>query len=242
MKPRAPLNVAAYAKYGLPSSTSTTPQNYIVVNWGKPDNGGNLIKYYNVTVTNIDSTAATSQTFAYNITSLNANYNTFTINVSRFTAAGSSGTTIIPGTYSIILTAYNGYLTSESSAAVKVSILPTSAKPSISDVVGYYNATGLNYARLIFTISERVADGIFITNIKVNGLGSKFDNQITDIYGKSICGTGEHTINIPTIYSGNELLTVGNEFKITLTITYSSLVESTSEVFTYTPEIRYLSA
>ena len=100
----------------------------------------------------------------------------------------------------------------------------------------------MNYARLIFTISERVADGIFITNIKVNGLGSKFDNQITDIYGKSIGGTGEHTINIPTIYSGNELLTVGNEFKITLTITYSSLVESTSEVFTYTPEIRYLSA
>ena len=242
MKPRSPLNVTAYAKYGKPSSTVTISQNYIVVNWGKPDNGGNLIKYYNVTVTNIDSTTAISQTFTYNITSTNANNNTFTINITRFTTAGSIGTTIIPGTYSIVLAAYNGYLTSESSATVKVAILPTSAKPSISDIVGYYNSTGLDYARLIFTISERVADGIFITNIRVNGLTSGFDNQITDIYGKSIGGTGEHTINIPTIYSGNELLVVGNEFKITLTITYSSLVESTSEIFTYTPEIRYLSA
>jgi hypothetical protein len=242
MKPRSPLNVTAYAKYGKPSSTVTISQNYIVVNWGKPDNGGNLIKYYNVTVTNIDSTASISQTFTYNITSTNANDNTFTINVTRFTTAGSIGTTIIPGTYSIVLSAYNGYLTSESSATVKVAILPTSAKPSISDIVGYYNSTGLDYARLIFTISERVADGIYITNIRVNGLTSGFDNQLTDIYGKSIGGTGEHTINIPTTYSDKELLVVGNEYKITLTITYSSLVESTSEIFTYTPEIRYLSA
>ena len=241
MKPRSPLNVAAYAKYGIPSSTVTTSQNYIVVNWGKPDNGGNLIKYYNVTVTNIDSTASISQTFIYNITSLNANYNTFTINVTRFTTAGSSGTTIVPGTYSIVLAAYNGYLTSESSAAVKVSILPTSAKPSISDVVGYYNSTGLNYARLIFTINDSVSDGIFITNIRVNGLGSNYGPS-TDIYGKSINGTGEHTINIPTVYSGNELLIVGNTYNLTLTITYSSSVESTSEIFTYIPEIRYLSA
>jgi len=126
--------------------------------------------------------------------------------------------------------------------AVKVSILPTSAKPSISDVVGYYNSTGLNYARLIFTINNSVSDGIFITNIRVNGLGSTYDNQITDIYGKSINGTGEHIINIPTTYSGDELLIVGNTYNITLTITYSSLVESTSEIFIYTPEIRYLSA
>jgi hypothetical protein len=242
MKPRSPLNVTAYAKYGKPSSTVTISQNYIVVNWGKPDNGGNLIKYYNVTVTNIDSTTAISQTFTYNITSTNANNNTFTINVTRFTTAGSIGTTIIPGTYSIVLAANNGYLTSESSATVKVAILPTSAKPSISDIVGYYNSTGLDYARLIFTISERVADGIYITNIRVNGLTSGFDNQLTDIYGKSIGGTGEHTINIPTTYYDKELLVVGNEYKITLTITYSSLVESTSEIFTYTPEIRYLSA
>lgn len=242
MKPRSPLNVAAYAKYGKPLSTSTISQNYIVVNWGKPDNGGNLIKYYNVTVTNIDSTAAISQTFTYNINASNANNNTFTINVTRFTTAGSSSTTIIPGTYSIVLSAYNGYLTSESSAAVKVSILPTSAKPSISDVVGYYNSTGLDYARLIFTINNSVSDGIFITNIRVNGLNTIYADQITDIYGKSINGTGEHTINIPKIYAGDELLIVGNTYNITLTITYSSLVESTSEIFTYTPEIRYLSA
>jgi hypothetical protein len=125
--------------------------------------------------------------------------------------------------------------------ASTIVILPTSAKPSISDVIGTYNQFGLNYAQLIFTINNGVADGIVITNITVNGLNGSYPT-LTDIYGKAINGTGEHIINVPTSYSGNELIIVGNTYNLTLTIRYSSGVESTSELFAYTPEIRYISA
>ena len=238
MKPRVPLNVVTTAKYGLlPPTMTDLSRNYISVTWEKPDNGGTSIRYYNITVTNLGS-SGTSQSFPYNIASTNT-ASKFTANITRFTSGVGSGY-IVDGSYSVIVAAYNGYLTSESSAVSKVTILPTSAKPSISDVVGYYNQFGLNYARLIFTINNGVADGISITNVRVNGLNSRY-SPLTDIYDQAINGTGEHTINIPTTYDGDELIIVGNTYNLTLTITYSSGVESTSELFEYTPEIRYIS-
>ena len=243
MKPRVPLNVVASAKYGLlPPTMTDLSRNYINVSWEKPDNGGSLIKYYNITVTNI-GTIGTSQTFTYNINSTNTD-SKYTANINRLSSGTGTGY-IVDGSYSVIVAAYNGYLTSESSAVAKVIILPTSAKPSISDVVGYYNQFGLEYAQLIFTINNGVADGIVVTNIRVNGLNSNYPeltNTLTNIYGQAINGTGEHIINVPTMYSGNELIIVGNTYSLTLTITYSSGVESTSEIFVYTPEIRYVTA
>ena len=243
MKPRVPLNVVASSKYGLlPPTMTDLSRNYISVNWGKPDNGGNLIKFYNITVTNLGP-SGTSQSFPYNIASTNT-ASTFTANITRFTSGTGTGY-IVDGSYSVIVAAYNGYLTSESSAVSNVIILPTSAKPSISDVVGRYNQFGLEYAQLIFTINNSIADGIVITNIRVNGLNSNYPSltdRLTDVYGQPINGTGEHTINIPTTYGGNELIIVGNTYNLTLTITYSSGVESTSEIFVYTPEIRYVTA
>ena len=239
MTPRAPLNVVASARYGLlPPSMTDLSRNYISVTWGAPDNGGALIKYYNITVTNLGS-SGTSQSFPYNIASTNTN-KTFTATVSRFTSGVGTGY-IVDGSYSVIVTAYNGYLTSLASAVSNVTILPTSAKPSISDVVGYYNQFGLEYARLIFTINNGIANGIVITNIRVNGLNSSYQT-LTDIYGQTINGTGEHTINVPTTYGGSELIIVGNTYTLTLTISYSSSVEATSEIFIYTPEIRYVTA
>ena len=243
MKPRVPLNVVASAKYGLlPPTMTDLSRNYINVSWEKPDNGGSLIKYYNITVTNI-GTIGTSQTFTYNINSTNTD-SKYTANINRLSSGTGTGY-IVDGSYSVIVAAYNGYLTSESSAVAKVIILPTSAKPSISDVVGYYNQFGLEYAQLIFTINNGVADGIVVTNIRVNGLNSNYPeltNTLTNIYGQAINGTGEHIINVPTMYSGKELIIVGNTYSLTLTITYSSGVESTSEIFVYTPEIRYVTA
>ena len=242
MKPRVPLNVVVSSKYGLlPPTMTDLSRNYISVNWGRPDNGGSVIKYYNVTVTNLGING-TSQTFTYNVNSTNNNINntTFTANITRLSAGTGTGY-IVDGSYSVVIAAYNGYLTSDSSTAAKVMILPTSAKPSISDVVGYYNQFGLVYSQLIFTINNGIADGIVITNIKVNGLNSGYETLI-NIYGQSINGTGEHIINVPTTYSGKELIIVGNTYSLTLTITYSSGVESTSEIFVYTPEIKYISS
>jgi len=242
MKPMVPLNVVASARYGLlPPSMVDLSRNYISVKWDRPDNGGSVIKYYNITATKI-GTAGVSQTTTYYINSANSNINntTFTANISRISSATGTGY-IVDGSYSIVVSAYNGFLTSESSVASTIVILPTSAKPSISDVIGNYNQFGLNYAQLIFTINNGVADGIVITNITVNGLNGSYPT-LTDIYGKAINGTGEHIINVPTSYSGNELIIVGNTYNLTLTIRYSSGVESTSELFAYTPEIRYISA
>ena len=242
MKPRSPLNVVASARYGLlPPSMVDLSRNYISVNWGRPDNGGSVIKYYNITITKLGTTGV-SQTITYYINSANSNINntTFTANITRISSATGTGY-IVDGSYSVIVSAYNGFLTSESSTASTLIILPTSAKPSISDVIGSYNQFGLNYAQLIFTINNGVADGIVITNIRVNGLNSSYPT-LTDIYGKTISGTGEHIINVPTTYSGNELIIVGNTYNLTLTIMYSSGVESTSELFVYTPEIRYIAA
>lgn len=235
MKPRAPLNVVASSRFALlPPTMTDVSRNYISVNWEKPDNGGSAIKYYNITITKLDSTKNT-QTFTYNIASSNVNTK-FTSNIIQLT-----GSYIVDGSYSVVVAAYNGYLTSESSIASNILILPTSAKPSISDIIGYYNSSGLNYAQLIFTINNGIAPGIVITNIKVNGLNANY-STLTDIYGQPINGTGEHTINIPIIYSGSELIIVGNTYSVTLTIIYSSTVESTSEIFVYTPAIRYVTA
>ena len=239
MKPRAPLNVVASARYGLsPPSMTDISRNYIVVNWGKPDDGGTRIRYYNITVTNLAGSGA-SQTFTYNILSTNTD-TTFTAAVTRLTSGTGSGF-IVDGTYSVIVAAYNGFLTSDSSPVSNVVILPTSAKPAISDIVGYYNQFGLEYAQLIFTINNGIAPGIVILNIRVNGLNTSFDTRV-NIYSQEINGTGEHIIRIPSSYRGNEVIIVGNTYNVTLTITYSSGVETTSELFVYTPEIRYITA
>ena len=239
MKPRAPLNVIATARYGLlPPSMIDLSRNYISVNWGKPDNGGTLIKYYNITITNLGTTG-TAQTFTYNIASTNTD-STFTANITRLSSGTGTGY-IVDGSYAVIVAAYNGYLTSDSSTVSKVIILPSYAKPTISDVVGYYNQFGLSYSKLIFTINNGIANGVVITNIKVNGLNSAYQTLI-DINGQAINGTGEHIINVPTSYAGSELIIVGNTYSLTLTITYSSMVESTSEIFLYTPEIRYITS
>jgi len=246
MKPRAPLNVVASTKYGLlPPTMTDLSRNYISVNWSRPDDGGSVIKYYNITVTNLGING-TSQSFPFNINSTNKNTNntTFTSNITRLSAGTGYGY-IVDGSYSVVIAAYNGFLTSESSNVAKITILPTSAKPSISDVIGYYDQFGLKYSQLIFTINNSIVEGIVITNIRVNGLNStypKLTDTITDIYGQAINGTGEHIINVPTTYSGSELIIVGNTYSLTLTITYSSGVETTSEIFVYTPEIKYVDA
>ena len=239
MKPKVPSNVIASAKYGIPPNTQDASRNYISVNWTKPDDGGSLIKSYNITVTNM-ATNGISQTFTYNVDSITIKNTTLTTNISRLTSDSGTGV-IVDGSYSIIVSAFNGYLRSESSIASKVVILPTYSKPSISDVVGYYNQFGLSYARLIFTFNNSIAAGINVAKTIVNGLTTGGYEVLIDIYGIAINGSGEHIINIPATNAGNEYLIVGNTYNITLTTTYDSGESSTSEIFTYTPEIRFLS-
>jgi len=214
-------------------------RNYIIVNWDEPnDNGGVIIKSYSITVTNVD-VPGVSQTFTRAVSSTNTN-KTFTQYINRLTSSQNSNY-IGDGTYSVVISAYNGYLRSESSALVNAIVLPTSAKPTIFNMNGYYNAAGLNYVDLIFIINNEIATGIFITGIRVNGLNTSY-STLLNIYNQPITGTGEHIIRIPKTYNSDETIIVGNTYNITLTINYSSGVESTSETFIYTPEIKYIIA
>jgi hypothetical protein len=240
MKPAAPINVNVRVNYGLlPPTMTDISRNYIIVNWDEPnDNGGVIIKSYSITVTNVD-VPGVSQTFTRAVSSTNTN-KTFTQYINRLSSSLNSNY-IGDGTYSVVISAYNGYLRSESSALVNAIVLPTSAKPTIFNMNGYYNAAGLNYVDLIFIINNEIATGIFITGIRVNGLNTSY-STLLNIYNQPITGTGEHIIRIPKTYNSDETIIVGNTYNITLTINYSSGVESTSETFIYTPEIKYIIA
>lgn len=233
MKPGAPLNIVLSPNYGLlPPIFTDISRNYINITWNKPDTGGSIIKYYNITITppasigslvsypyNISSTD-TRTSYSANIGNLNNNY-------------------LVDGSYSVVMETYNGYLTSVQSALSFVTIAPLSAKPSIFNIEGYYVSTGLVYAELTFSINTATQPENAITNIIVNGFTGAYqttrnsDNQL-------ISGTGEHKFRIPASSSGTEIIVVGTQYYITITLVYQDDQKQTSEVFSYMPDIRYL--
>jgi hypothetical protein len=93
---------------------------------------------------------------------------------------------------------------------------------------------------LIFSINDPVDDGVTIELIKVNGLNTSYQTSL-NIYNQSISGTGEHRIRVPASFGGRDVIIIGNTYSVTITARYSSALEETSEIFKYTPEIKYLS-
>ena len=236
MKPSTPSNVFVTSKYGLlPPTITDVSRNYINIRWNKSDSGGSSIKSYSITVIppstlgsvftttqNILSTD-TAKSYSANISVVNNNY-------------------LLDGSYSVVIEAYNGYLTSNESTRAFVSVNPTSAKALIFDIVGYYTSSGLEYADMIFTINSQWQSSNPISFVRVNGLNgsSPFKTNVS-IYNQPISGSGEHTIRIPSTSAGREIIVVGTTYSITITLEYNDGQEQTSELFTYTPEIKYLS-
>ena len=95
------------------------------------------------------------------------------------------------------------------------------------------------YAELIFSIDTATQPENTITNVIVNGFTGAYqtsrnsDNQL-------FAGTGEHKFRIPASSSGREIIIVGTQYFITITLVYQNGEKQTSEVFSYTPDIRYL--
>jgi hypothetical protein len=236
MKPGAPMNVVATSKYGiLPLVFTDESGNYISITWGKPDTGGSAIKLYNITITPpAGSPSVTTLTIPYPVSALDKS-TTYVSNIGRL-GLNALG----PGTYSIVIEAFNGFLTSVESTRASVIINARSAKATIDDIVGNYTESGIQYADIIFTINDPVDDGITVELIKVNGLNTAFQTTL-DIYNQRISGTGEHRIRVPALFGGRDVIIVGNTYSVTITVRYSSALEETSEIFQYIPEIRYLS-
>ena len=234
MKPSAPSNVFITSKYGLLSPDITdTSRNYINIMWNKPDTGGNYIKYYNITLTP-PSSLGLGYTQTYNISSTNTD-TTYNINIGKINSKY-----LVDGSYSIIVEAYNGYLTSNESARAFVTINPTSAKAVIFNIDGYYSQSGLEYAEMTFSINSQWQSSNQISVVKVNGLTTPAYEVTLSIYKQPISGSGEHKIIIPATKAGKEYIIVGTSYNVTITLVYNDGQEQTSELFKYTPEIKYL--
>ena len=234
MKPSYPTNVFMTSQYGLlPPTFADVSRNYINITWNKPDTGGSSIKLYNITfrppsalgsgftyTENILSTD-TSKSYSVNIGLINNNY-------------------LVDGSYSIVIEAYNGYLASNESARVFVTVNPTYAKALIFNIDGYYTTSGLESAEMTFTINSQWQSMNPISFVRINGLNSVYQ-ATQSIYNQPISGSGEHKIRIPATSAGKEIIVVGTTYSLTITLVYNDGQEQTSELFTYTPEIKYLS-
>ena len=234
MKPGVPTNISITSKYGILTPIWTDiSRHYITIMWNKPDTGGSIIKYYNITITP-PSTIGSSITYPYNITSTDTR-STYSVDIGKI-----NNNFLVDGSYSIVMEAYNGYLTSIESQRVFLTINPTSVKAVIFNIEGYYSSSGLLYVDLTFSINTQWQIDNPILYVRVNGLNVSYQT-IRNIDNQTINGSGQHIIRIPTTYFGSEVIIVGTEYNVTITLVYLDGQQQTSEVFPYTPEIRYLS-
>jgi hypothetical protein len=238
MKPSAPTNIILTAKYGLlPPTFTDLSRNYINVAWSKPDTGGSPIKLYNITILpppTGGATTSTAITIPYNVTTTST-ATSYSVDI------GSLGQSLInDGVYSIVIEAYNGYLTGPSTAKTSLTVYPLTAKASIFNMEGYYTSSGLQYTDMTLSINTVINDSNQISTIKVNGLNSAFQTNL-NIYSQVINGTGEHKIRIPvSTAAGKDVIIVGTTYTVTITLVFLYGEPTTSEPFTYTPEIKYL--
>lgn len=234
MKPSTPTDIVLTSKYGLLSGVFVTdPGNYFSITWNKPDNGGSPITIYNIIIT---PAIGTSISILYNVSATDSR-NSFSADIPRL---GQNDLT--PGSYSVVLQAFNGYLYSIESSPANVIIKPTSAKPIIVGIQAYYTIGGvLDYADMTFTINTAWVDTNKISSIKVSGFGLTTAFQTnTNIDNQEISGTGEHKIRIPAITEGKDIILVGVTYTVTITIVFSLTGEgSASEPFTYSAESRF---
>ena len=233
MKPGIPSNVIMTTKYGLlPPIIIDVSRNYINVTWNKPDSGGSAIKYYNITVTP-PAILGSVVTYPYNVLSTNT-ATSYSADIGLI-----NNVPLVDGSYSVVIEAYNGYLTSSESSRAFVNVNPTSAKAFIFNIDGYYSQSGLEYALMTFSINSQWQSANPITYVRINGLNNPYLAYLNSDK-QPISRTGEHKIIIPSFFGGTEIIIVGTEYSITITLVYSDGQQQTSELFKYTPEIKYL--
>jgi hypothetical protein len=234
MKPGIPTNITITSKYGLlPPTITDMSRNYINITWNKPDTGGTAIKYYNITITP-PSSLGSGLTYPYNISSTDTR-TTYSADIGIL-----NNNYIIDGSYSIVMESYNGYLTSNESARIFLTVYPTSAKALIINIEGYYTTSGLSYAEMTFSINTQWQVSNPIIKVRVNGLNAVYET-ITNSDNQPISGSGEHKIRIPSSISGSEIIIVGTQYTVTISLIYQDGQTQISEPYTYIPEIKYVS-
>ena len=243
MKPTPPTGIIMTVKYGLlPPLIADTSNNYINIIWNKPDTGGSPIKLYNLTITQESTPTlpnATVVSFPYNVSTTDTR-TTYDTDIGRI----GPNIGLPSGRYTVTITAFNGYLTSLESSLSSVTVLPRTAKPTIFSIDGTYTTSGLIYAELIFNVGEAITGGISV--VYVNGLNSEypvFSNVDNQLFSSLNGITGEHKIRIPSTSGGRDIIVVGTTYSVSVTLVFTASSQTqTSELFSYTPEIKYLTA
>jgi hypothetical protein len=97
---------------------------------------------------------------------------------------------------------------------------------------------------MTFYIQTEIVSSITISTVKVNGLNTSYSTNV-NIYSQIFTGlsggvTGEHKIRIPATSAGREVIVVGTTYSVSVTLVFTNGLEQTSELFSYTPEIKYL--
>ena len=224
MKPSVPLSIVLTPKYGVLSNIRSVSINYFNIRWDKPDTGGNPITQYNVTVTE-PAPSLKRTTISYAIVATDSR-TTFNYDI------GILGQTLlIPGSYSVVMEAFNGYLTSNESLVSIVTLKSITQIPRIINIKGVYDtANVLLSADLTFSINDPWVDENKITTINVRGFTKTLYQTTTNNQGQSIVGTGQHTITIPQKASdGSTILNQSEEYtEITIQFVFSLTGEGTA--------------
>jgi len=222
MKPGVPSNVVLTSKYGILTNISATNRlHYFNISWNKPDTGGNPVTLYNVTVTD---PSLKRTTLPYNIDRMDTR-TSFNYNI------GILGQTLlVPGSYSVVIEAFNGFLTSIETLPSIVTLRQTTQIPRIINIIGKYDSLNntLQSAELSFSINDQWVDENKIITVKVNGFTANYQTS-TNFQGQAITGTGQHTITIPVKASdGSTIINQSEEYTgITITLVFSLTGEGT---------------
>ena len=96
---------------------------------------------------------------------------------------------------------------------------------------------------MIFNIQSAIVGSISVVN--VNGLNTEYSTAVntTNQLFSGLPGgiTGEHKIRIPATTAGRDIIVVGTTYSVSITLVFTTPGQSqTSELFSYTPEIKYL--
>jgi hypothetical protein len=137
---------------------------------------------------------------------------------------------LVPGSYSVVIEAFNGFLTSIETPSSIVTLRQTTQIPRIINIIGKYDSLNntLQSAELSFSINDQWVDENKIITVKVNGFTANYQTS-TNFRGQAITGTGQHTITIPVKASdGSTILDQGEEYTgVTITLVFSLTGEGT---------------
>jgi hypothetical protein len=221
MPPGTPTDIKLTPIYGFVSGYQTK-KNYIHVVWTKPDNGGQDIKNFNITITDsITGSTTVNQTYTVENTVDDISFDI--IDITKI--ENEENAEIVSKIYYVKMSSYNNYARSIESIPLSVTVLPYNIKPTIIEpIITYYNINNT-----LEKIKVTIFVGIFntidnpITQIRIEGLDGGAPHIIEppiNVDGYKIYGSGLHSFYVPAIYGVKTLLSDQSTYNIKINLNF----------------------